>query len=114
MKSKFCQILSGRENGMAFQLDLLNIVIIGIVGELPGHDDKYELHCLLSAALSMELSVDEKSGILETEYGILLDDKIREADIVFLSENSPLFFCHGGQSKRIKTFSGILKRGIEK
>ena len=26
----------------------------------------------------MELSVDEKLGILETEYGILLDDKMRE------------------------------------
>ena len=24
------------------------------------------------------------------------------------------FFCHGGRSKRFKTFSGILKRGIEK
>ncbi len=33
--------------------------------------------------------------------------------MVFLSENSPLFFCHGGQSKRFQTFSGILKRGIE-
>lgn len=99
MKSKLCKILSGRENGIAFQLDLLNIVIIGIVDELPEHDDKYELHCLLSAALSMEFSVDEKSGILETEYGILLDDKIREADNVFLSENSPLFFVMAASQK---------------
>ena len=59
-------------------LDLLNIVMIGIADELPKHDDKYELHRLLSAALSMELSVDEKLGILETEYGIPLDDKMRE------------------------------------
>ncbi len=59
-------------------LDLLNIVMIGIADELPEHDDKYELHRLLSATLSMELSVDEKLGILETEYGIPLDDKIRE------------------------------------
>lgn len=49
-------------------LDLLNIVMIGISDELPEHDDKYELHRLLSATLSMELSVDEKLGILETEY----------------------------------------------
>ena len=59
-------------------LDLLNIVMIGIADELPEHDDKYELHRLLSAVLSMELSVDEKLGIMETEYGILLNDKMRE------------------------------------
>ncbi len=59
-------------------LDLLNIVMIGISDELPEHDDKYELHRLLSAALSMEISATEKLGILETEYGIPLDDKMRE------------------------------------
>lgn len=59
-------------------LDLLNIVMIGISDELPKHDDKYEMHRLLSATLSMELSAREKLGILETEYGIPLDDKMRE------------------------------------
>lgn len=59
-------------------LDLLNIVMIGIANELPEHDDKYELHRLLSAVLSIELSVDEKLGIMETEYGIPLNDKMRE------------------------------------
>lgn len=59
-------------------LDLLNIVMIGIADELPEHDEKYELHRLLSAVLSMELSVGEKLGIMETEYGIPLNDKMRE------------------------------------
>lgn len=59
-------------------LDLLNIVMIGIEDELPAHDDKYELHRLLSAVLSMELSAREKLGIMETEYGILLNDRMRE------------------------------------
>ena len=59
-------------------LDLLNIVMIGIADELPEHDDKYELHRLLSAVFSMELSVDEKLGIMETEYGIPLNDNMRE------------------------------------
>lgn len=59
-------------------LDLLNIVLIGIADELPEHDDKYELHRLLSTLLSMELSVDEKLGIMEKEYSIPLDDRIRE------------------------------------
>lgn len=60
------------------RLDLLNIVLIGIADELPGHEDKYGLHRLLGTLLSSELSVDEKLGIMETEYSIPLDDKIRE------------------------------------
>ncbi len=59
-------------------LDLLNIVLIGISNELPEHDEKYELHRLLSTLLSMELTVDEKLGIIEKEYSIVVDDKIRE------------------------------------
>lgn len=59
-------------------LDLLNIVLIGIANELPEHDDKYELHRLLSALLSMKLSNDEKLEIIEKEYSIPIDDKIRE------------------------------------
>jgi len=58
--------------------DLLNIVLIGIANELPEHDDKYELHRLLSTLFSMELSVDEKLGIMENEYSIAVDDRIRE------------------------------------
>ena len=59
-------------------LDLLNIVLIGISNELPEHDEKYELHRLLSTLLSMELSVDEKLGIMAKEYNIAVDDRIRE------------------------------------
>ena len=59
-------------------LDLLNIVLIGISDELPKHDDEYELHRLLGTLLSMELSVDEKLGIMEKEYSIPLDDRIRK------------------------------------
>ena len=59
-------------------IDLLNIVLIGISNELPEHDEKYELHRLLSTLLSMELSVDEKLGIMAKEYNIAVDDRIRE------------------------------------
>ena len=59
-------------------LDLLNIVLIGIANEIPEHDDKYELHRLLSTLLSMGMSVDEKLGIIEKEYNISVDDRIRE------------------------------------
>ena len=59
-------------------LDLLNIVLIGIASELPEHDNNYELHRLLSAMLSVELSTDEKLGIMEKEYNIPINDKMRE------------------------------------
>ncbi|WP_286082960.1 hypothetical protein [Parablautia intestinalis] len=59
-------------------LDLLNIVLIGISNELPEHDEKYELHRLLSTILSMELSVDEKINIIKSEYSIPVDDKLRK------------------------------------
>lgn len=60
------------------RLDLLNIVMIGISNELPGHGERYELHRLLSTLLSMELSVSEKLGIMEREYSIQVDDRMRK------------------------------------
>lgn len=46
--------------------------------ELPAHDEKYELHRLLSALLSMELTVDEKIGIIKSEYDISVNDELRK------------------------------------
>ena len=60
------------------RLDLLNIVLIGISNELPEHDEKYELHRLLSTLLSMELTVDEKLEIIKTEYHVPVDDELRK------------------------------------
>ncbi len=59
-------------------IDLLNIVLIGIANEFPEHDEKYELHRLLSTLLSAELTVDEKLGIIKTEYSIPVDEKLRK------------------------------------
>ena len=60
------------------RLNLLNIVLIGITSELPDHDDKYELHRLLSTLFSTKLSVREKLDIIETEYNISVNDKFRK------------------------------------
>ncbi|MBD5088851.1 MAG: hypothetical protein HDT30_08610 [Clostridiales bacterium] len=60
------------------RMDLLNIIMIGISDEVPKHDNKYELHRLLSTLLSVELSVNDKLGIIETEYDIPVEDRIRE------------------------------------
>ena len=59
-------------------LDLLNIVLVGLSDELPEHKEEYKLHRLLGALLSMDLSVEEKLDIVKTEYGIPIEDNIRE------------------------------------
>ena len=48
------------------------------MNEPPKPDKKYELHRLLSIMLSIELSAAEKLEIMETEYGIPVDNTIRE------------------------------------
>ena len=60
------------------RLDLLNIVMIGLSNELPEHDEEYELHRLLGALLSKELTVDEKLNIIEGEYDISVEENIRK------------------------------------
>ena len=60
------------------RLDLLNIVMIGLSNELPERDDMYELHRLLGALLSKQLSVEEKLTIIENEYDIPVEAGIRK------------------------------------
>ena len=59
-------------------LDLLNIVMIGITNELPEKDEKYELHRLICALLSNEIRKNQKFDILEKEYNIPVDTELRE------------------------------------
>ena len=59
-------------------LDLLNIIMIGLAKELPEHDETYELHRLLGALLSRELTVYEKLDIIGKEYDIPLEENFRK------------------------------------
>ena len=59
-------------------LDLLNIVMIGLAKELPEHNDLYELHRLLGALFSQELTQNERLDLINKEYNIPIDDGIRE------------------------------------
>ena len=59
-------------------LDLLNIVLIGITNEIPEHDEKYEMHRLIGALLSSELKEQEKLDIIEHEYNISTSQEFRE------------------------------------
>ena len=59
-------------------LDLLNIVLIGITNEIPEHDEKYEMHRLIGALLSSDLKEQEKLDIIEHEYNIPISQEFRE------------------------------------
>lgn len=60
------------------KMDLINIVMIGLAKELPPHDENYELHRLLGALLSKELTIDEKLNIIGTEYDIPMEEDFRK------------------------------------
>ena len=59
-------------------MDLLNIIMIGLAKELSEHDETYELHRLLGALLSRELTIDEKLDIIGNEYDIPLEENFRK------------------------------------
>mgnify|MGYP002794889310 CR=1 FL=1 len=56
----------------------MNIIMIGLAKELPEHDETYELHRLLGALLSRELTIDEKLDIIGKEYDIPLEENFRK------------------------------------
>ena len=60
------------------KLDLVNIVMIGLAKELPKHEEKYELHRLLGALLSQDLTANEKLDIIGNEYAIPMEKDSRE------------------------------------
>ena len=78
-------------------INLLNIVLVGLAEDLPEKTEKYELHRLLGALLSSKLNVDEKLDIIGNEFQIPLESDIRKD----VSE-----MCNLSQ--------GIEERGVEK
>lgn len=59
-------------------LELLNIVMIGLAKELPVNNERYDLHRLLGALLCGELKVEEKLTILGEEYHIPMEENFRK------------------------------------
>ena len=62
-------------------IDLANIVLIGLAEDLPEKEEKYELHRLLGALLSAKLDVNTKLDILDiigNEFDIPLESDIRK------------------------------------
>ena len=60
-------------------LDILNIVMIGLAKEIPHKEEKYELHRLLGALLSQTMTAEQKLKLMKQEYDIPVDrHSIRE------------------------------------
>lgn len=59
-------------------LDLLNIVLIGITDRLPTDTDKEKLHRLLNTLFSRYLSAAEKLHIIKEEYDIPVEEALKE------------------------------------
>ena len=59
-------------------IDLANIVLIGLAEDLPEKEEKYELHRLLGALLSAKLDVNTKLDIIGNEFDIPLESDIRK------------------------------------
>ena len=58
--------------------DLFNIVVIGLSKKLPEHEEQFELHRLLGALLSKELTIDEKLNIIGNEYDPPVEEDFRK------------------------------------
>ena len=52
--------------------------MLGLAKNLPEHDETYELHRLLGALLSQELTIDEKLNIIGNEYDIPIEENFRK------------------------------------
>lgn len=85
-------------------IDLMNIVMIGLAKELPEHNETYELHRLLGALLSENLTTDEKLDIMAREYKIPIEENLRE-------ETDAM--CNLGQGIEEKGIKKGLVKGIE-
>ena len=69
--------LLGKHNWKG-NLNLLNIVMIGLTNALPQRHNEYVLHRLLSAMFSSELSQQQKMKIMEQEYHIPMEESFKE------------------------------------
>ena len=91
-------------------LDLLNIVLIGISNTLPGREENRELHHLLSALFSNQLTNEEKFEIIEKEYNIAIDNKMRE-DVSIMCNLSQGILEQGIEQEKIDSAKRMIKDG---
>ena len=97
-------------------LDLLNIVLIGITNEIPEHDEKYEMHRLIGALLSSELKEQEKLDIIEHEYNIPISQEFREDVSIMCNLSQGIkeqAYAEGTENGIAKTIIKMYRKGYE-
>jgi hypothetical protein len=82
-ENSLCHIHLSKDNILGSRnwkgnLDLLNIVMIGVTNELPEKSEEYELHRLLAALFSDTIKTGDKLEIMRKEYDIPITKKIEE------------------------------------
>ena len=92
-------------------LNLINIVMIGLAKELPEHDETYTLHRLLHALLSKKLTVHEKINIFENEYHIPVEETMRK-DVDIMCNLSQGIREEGRTEERTNIILTMLKNGF--
>ena len=103
------------------KLDMLNIVVIGLAKEIPEHDEKYELHRLLSVLLSPEMEPMKKCEIIENEYRIQVEDEVREEMNIMCNLGEGLWeeahaegLATGHAAGRIETLTNQVRKKLQK
>ena len=91
---------------------MINIIMIGLADEVPNHDERLQLHRLLSVLLSMEMKAKDKIKIMEAEYGIPIENGIREEVNIMcnLGEGLAINYMKRGWEQGL---SKGMKEGIE-
>ena len=82
-------------------LDIPNIVMIGLAKEIPPKEERYELHRLLGTLLSQTMTVEQKLKLMKQEYDIPVDrHSIREEVKIMcnLSEGVEEMGCVKGEA----------------
>lgn len=91
-------------------IDLLNIVLIGITNDIPLHDDDYEMHRMVGTLLSSELREQEKLDILEREYNIPISKEFRK-DVRSMCNLSVGIEEKGAEKANVKVILNMHKQG---
>ena len=86
-------------------LDLFNIVMIGLAKELPGKGVQYELHRLLGALFAQGLTAGQRLNIIKEEYDIPIEQNIeQEVDVM----------CNLSQGIKEQAYAEGIENGIAK
>jgi len=91
-------------------LDLLNMVFIGLTNKLPPQEEIYKLHRFLGTLFSTACSVEQKLSVLENEYGIPTKEDIRK-EVKFMCNLSQGIREAGRAEGITEIFLNMYKKG---